>query len=485
MGPVAQAGVFVGPVLQQLFHVTVGGDETVRPKRYATLLQPGLDLRGGRLKDGGAGNRHLEFAFDATQASQHSVAHFADQLDGEAARLAFRRNAMFGETCRPQLARQRGRASTVTDDLDFFFLHINVLKISIVNGFLAQLGKQKNGEGGVEVSQRRRSVAVFQHHALRKASCGVVVPQTRERLHGIEIKLLPFHNFLQRQVQADGTLVDDGRLRRRAKQLCQTGTERIDFLLRDGFGGTDQFGGVARVDVNTEHAHPLRRVGHAAGLTHASAAKGPDGGKIQPILQAGGSRVRRDLLHRGCILGGAVHEFVGKADFQKSTVHHQTSYGAPTLRSGMSPQHHALPRGCEFAHRAHQVGGPNPGAGKQNHGVDLGIVLHAPQRRDGFLFGRDHNFVPDQLDPGCGERLLGSRDDCCINEWLAHGILQAIFVYAVNNKADCGFDHVALLRKLAWDKKLERQPCWHRAAGTVATVRGKTLRLQGWAPPCP
>src|ERR1700730_1267261 len=292
-----------------MFDVAMGRNETMRPKGYAALIQSRLYLRRWSLKDGGASNRHLEFAIDTSQTCEHSLPNFADQLYREAACLSFRWNAVFGKAGGSQFARQRRRTCAIANDLDFFFLHMDVLKVSIA----------------------------------------------RKRLHRIKIEPFSFDNFPQPQVEANGTFVDDGRFRRRTEQLRQTGTERRDLFPRDRFRGADQFGGVTGVDVDAEHAHPLRRVGHATGLTHTSAAKGPNGGKIQPILKAGGARISCDLVNGERIVGGTIDELVGNTNFQRTTAHHQTAHRAPSLRAGMSPEQHPFPRGREIAYRTHQV----------------------------------------------------------------------------------------------------------------------------------
>src|SRR3982074_1405280 len=118
----------------------MGGNETMRPKGYAALIQSRLYLRRWRLKDGGASNRHPEFAIDASQTCEHSLANFADQLYRKATCLSFRWNAVFGKAGGSQFARQRRRTCAVADDLDFFLRHIDVLKVSIIDSLFAQLG---------------------------------------------------------------------------------------------------------------------------------------------------------------------------------------------------------------------------------------------------------------------------------------------------------------------------------------------------------
>src|SRR5271157_6615218 len=93
--------------------------------------------------------------------------------------------------------------------------------------------------------------------------------QAAEGLDGVEIKLLFFDKFLEREVKTDGTLIDDVWLRRGAEELLQAGLKGGNFLRRDGLGGANEFRRIPRVDVNAEHAHPLRGIGNAAGLTHA------------------------------------------------------------------------------------------------------------------------------------------------------------------------------------------------------------------------
>src|SRR6266481_5215429 len=120
-------------------------------------------------------------------------------------------------------------------------------------------------------------MAVLQHHALSKASSGVVVTQARERLDGVEIELFFLDDLLERKIKADGTLVDDIFLRSSAEELFQTRMKIEDFLVRNFLRCADEFSGIARVDIHSEHSHPLGRIGNSAGLTHAAAAEGPHG----------------------------------------------------------------------------------------------------------------------------------------------------------------------------------------------------------------
>ncbi len=59
--------------------------------------------------------------------------------------------------------------------------------------------------------------------ALCKAGGGIVVAQAGERLDSVEIELLDLDNFLERQIKADGALVDRVFLRRCAEKILQTG----------------------------------------------------------------------------------------------------------------------------------------------------------------------------------------------------------------------------------------------------------------------
>src|SRR5207249_9259005 len=92
---------------------------------------------------------------------------------------------------------------------------------------------------------------------LRETGRSIVVSETRKGLNGIEIKFLALDNFLQREIETDGALVDYGRFRTLAKQLLQARGEAGYFVPGDRFSGPDQLAGVARVDIHTKHAHPL------------------------------------------------------------------------------------------------------------------------------------------------------------------------------------------------------------------------------------
>src|SRR5581483_3360433 len=69
IGAIAQAGVFVCPVLKHYLHVTMRGNESVRPKRNATFVEAFGDLVCGRLEDGCASDDHLKFAVHSADAS--------------------------------------------------------------------------------------------------------------------------------------------------------------------------------------------------------------------------------------------------------------------------------------------------------------------------------------------------------------------------------------------------------------------------------
>lgn len=80
MVAISQAGVFVRPVLKKLFHVAVCRDEAMRPEGNSTLIQATIDVTRRRFEDAGSGYDHLKFTIHASEACQHSVANFTDQL---------------------------------------------------------------------------------------------------------------------------------------------------------------------------------------------------------------------------------------------------------------------------------------------------------------------------------------------------------------------------------------------------------------------
>ena len=96
------------------------GDKAVRPERNAAFIQPLFHLLARRFEDSGPCDHHLKFPFDPAQAGQNALAHFADQLDGKAASLAFGGDAVLAKPGRTKLAGQRRRTGAVADDFDFF-----------------------------------------------------------------------------------------------------------------------------------------------------------------------------------------------------------------------------------------------------------------------------------------------------------------------------------------------------------------------------
>src|SRR6185437_5329663 len=146
LGAVAQAGILVGPVYELLLHLAVDGDKPVRPERNTAFIQPLLHLLARRLEDGGPRDHHLKFSLHPAQASQNALAHFADELDGKTAGLAFGGDAVFGKSGRAKVAGQRRRTGAVADDFDFLRRLVQVLQVAVVDGLFAQLGKQIHRE---------------------------------------------------------------------------------------------------------------------------------------------------------------------------------------------------------------------------------------------------------------------------------------------------------------------------------------------------
>src|ERR1700684_3909525 len=147
-------------MLQQHFNVAIRGHETMRPERNATFVLPFFYLISWRLKNAGSRNDHLKFTVHSAEPSQYSISYFADQLYRKSARFAFRGNTVLRKTRRAQFAGQRRRAGAIPDNFDFFRLLINVLQITVIHSLLAQFREQKNGEGGVEIAQRRSTNSI-------------------------------------------------------------------------------------------------------------------------------------------------------------------------------------------------------------------------------------------------------------------------------------------------------------------------------------
>jgi len=94
-------------------------DKAVGPEWNAAFSQPGLNLLGGRLKNGSARDHHLEFSIHSSQACQNSFPNFANEPYSQTTRFTFGWNAMLGEARGPQLSCQGlqklcGRAEKIT-----------------------------------------------------------------------------------------------------------------------------------------------------------------------------------------------------------------------------------------------------------------------------------------------------------------------------------------------------------------------------------
>src|SRR5450759_3537285 len=352
-------------------------DKAVGPEWNTAFSQPGFDLLSGWLKNGSASDHHLEFSIHSSQACQNSFPNFAYEPYGQATGFTLGRNAVFGEARWSQFSCQRGRTRSVADDFDLFVLRVDMLEVSIVHAFLAELGQEEDRQGSIEIAQRRSSTPIFQHHSLCKTGCGIVVSQTREILDRIEVEPLSFHSFLQGKIEANRSLVDNTRIRSLAEQGLQPWGECPKFFLRDRPCSAHEFGGVAGIYVHPEYAHPLRRVGDTAGLAHASAPEGSQGGEVQPVLQVSGARITHDLLNRLTVVRSTVNEFVRNADLEQAAVHDESTHGAPSLGAGMSPKQYPFPSAGVIANGANQVSCPCPRAGKEDHCIHLRVIFHS------------------------------------------------------------------------------------------------------------
>ncbi len=123
----------------------MGSYEAMRPEGYAAFVQPAFDLFRRRLEDSGACNHHLKLPTDPSQTYEHALANFANEPHRQSAGFAFRRNAVLRKTRWTQFPRQGRRAGSITDDLNFLFGDIDVLKVSIVNRLRAELGEKQDG----------------------------------------------------------------------------------------------------------------------------------------------------------------------------------------------------------------------------------------------------------------------------------------------------------------------------------------------------
>src|SRR6266852_4526194 len=122
-------------------------------------------------------------------------------------------------------------------------------------------------------------------------------------------------------------------------------------------------------------------------------------------------------------------------------MHDQATDRTPPLRAGMSPEQHPLSRPGIIANRPNQMGSPNPRAREQDHSVEALIVLHPAERCCRLLLGGDDQFVPDQFQPSLGQCVPSAVNQPFVDEWLAHGIFQSVFVDAIDYESDFGLDH--------------------------------------------
>ena len=84
---------------------------------------------------------------------------------------------------------------------------------------------------------------------------------------------------------------------------------------------------------------------------------------------------------------------------------------------------------------------PDPCAREKHDAVHVVILLHLGEGRARLLFGGDHDRVVLQHDAACAKGLLRTGNDGLIDEGSAHGVLQAVLVYPVDDETDRGLDH--------------------------------------------
>jgi hypothetical protein len=93
-------------MLEQNVDVTMRGHKTVGPEWDATFVEPFFYLIRCRLENAGSSNDHLKRTVHSAEPGQYSFPHFAGELYRQAAGFAFRRDTVFREASRTQLAGQ-------------------------------------------------------------------------------------------------------------------------------------------------------------------------------------------------------------------------------------------------------------------------------------------------------------------------------------------------------------------------------------------
>src|SRR5580692_6032627 len=148
-----------------------------------------------------------------------------------------------------------------------------------------------------------------------------------------------------------------------------------------------------------------------------------------------------DLAHGVCLFKSSVYKLVRDADFKQTSMQHQSANRPPALRAWMRPQKQAFAAGTVVANGAHQMRRPNPGSGKQDDRIDSIVAFHLLECGPGFFFAGNDDTMLNNLQTCRNQRTLGAPNQCLINEWRAHWVLQTIFMNSKNYESDCGLNH--------------------------------------------
>src|SRR5580704_4835475 len=97
---VAEAGILVGPILNQRIYIAMNRNKSMRPKRDSTFVETAFDLISGRLEYTAARDSHLKYSIHSSQPGENAFANFANQLHGNATRFTFCGDSVRGEARR-------------------------------------------------------------------------------------------------------------------------------------------------------------------------------------------------------------------------------------------------------------------------------------------------------------------------------------------------------------------------------------------------
>ena len=76
-----------------------------------------------------------------------------------------------------------------------------MLKVAVIDGFLAQVGKTFHRQCGIEIAKGRRANTVLEHETLGEARGAEVIGEPRKRLDGVEIPVVRCNDTLYCQIE--------------------------------------------------------------------------------------------------------------------------------------------------------------------------------------------------------------------------------------------------------------------------------------------